>query len=752
MRASIAWFVLVCLAVWLVACNGSEPTVEMPVSAENTPDAASENELPPPVISVSTPAPIATVAAPSVVSAAAIAEDAPPPPTATPVPLTEEVMLPNTSILAQRVGTGPFKIVLATDAHPAIASFAARYQANPASVPANLSVWFVTTGGNGDILRSADTSFDGCSRNDGVARPFNSAESLALRDFLSDAAFAVFVESAPINVVHTDACSQYELSNTIANLLVAQASTGEGSAFAFSPLPNVVGHFVDYLAGEGIGALVLGLKDETSETHPAIADTLLNTLANDLNKHAIWLMDNTVGKWQLSANSLIHPIAIAERLGIYYILDSGRVLAIDPNFAEGTFVTVLAPGQDVDGVRVLEPLDLASDANFVYVLDRAGDVYRFDGRAWYLDRYDRPIRDRSAHYFTALGVEAGTRRHLLETSAPLMVRYDEDEKRSTLPDTHYPVDVSVFGDDAYVLMHDKESPNGEVRRYELGEDKGVLRLGARIVKPRQILATDESLFILDRASVQVQQFDRVTGEPIAVYRFVDNRPISALWTDGKTLLLAGRDAVYLLGDSADSRLLNTEHLIVNNRANDFAVLNRLSDFSTPIGIPRFVQRDYQMAGAPRHYRLGVHEGFDFYWQNGSQIRAAANGTVVRVDWDYAEPYAEQFTLWRDESASLGYTSPEAANFFGGRQIWIDYGDGIQMRYMHLSTIDPAVQVGQTVERDQIIARVGNSGSPGSLVSESEDAHLHFEIRIGDGYVGQYLRPIEAREWLRRILR
>ncbi len=750
MRASIAWFVTVLLAGWLVACDGSTPPVATPVSAEITPTQVTENKLPPPVISVSTPAPIATVAAPPLVI---VDNDATPIPTATPEPLTAQLTLPNTNIVAQRVGTGPFKIVLATDSHGVVAALAERYQSDPTLVPVNLSVWFVTTPSDGDILRSADTSFDGCNKNDGIDRPFDSAESLALRDFLADAAFAVFVENAPINVVHTDACSQYALSNDIANLLVAQANAEIDSAeFAFSPLPSVIGHFVDYLAGEGIGALVLGLKDAQSDLHTALADTLFSTLSDDLNKHAIWLMDKTVGKWQLADNALRHPIAIAERLGIYYILDSGRVLAIDPTFADGTLIPILASGDEVDGTRVLELLDLSTDGDYLYALDRAGDVYRHDGSAWAIDRYDRPIRDRSAHYFTALGTAPDSRRHLLENSAPLMLRYADDEKRSTLPDAFYPVDVSVIGDDAYVLLHDKESPTGEVWRYELGEERGKIRLSERLVQPRQVLATETSVFVLDRAGVQVQQFDRVNGEQIALYRFVDNRPISSLWTDGETLLLAGRDAVYLLGAGADSRILSTDHLITSNRANDFATLQTLSDFAIPIGIPRFVQRDYQMAGAPRHYRLGVHEGFDFYWQRGSQVSAAASGTVVRADWAYVAPYAELFALWRGESAQLGYTSPEAADFFGGRQVWIDYGGGIEMRYLHLSSIDPSVQIGATVERGQIIARVGNSGSPGMLVSEDEDAHLHFEIRIDEGYVGQYLRPIEARAWLRRILR
>jgi murein DD-endopeptidase MepM/ murein hydrolase activator NlpD len=126
--------------------------------------------------------------------------------------------------------------------------------------------------------------------------------------------------------------------------------------------------------------------------------------------------------------------------------------------------------------------------------------------------------------------------------------------------------------------------------------------------------------------------------------------------------------------------------------------------------------------------------------------------VIRADWAYEEPYPELFVYWRGLAAQLGYTTEESADFFRGRQVWIDHGNGIVSRYVHLSSIDPLVQVGTRVTAGQIIARVGNSGSPGSLEGESEDAHLHLEIRIGTGYLGQYLRPIETRDWIRKILR
>jgi len=87
----------------------------------------------------------------------------------------------------------------------------------------------------------------------------------------------------------------------------------------------------------------------------------------------------------------------------------------------------------------------------------------------------------------------------------------------------------------------------------------------------------------------------------------------------------------------------------------------------------------------------------------------------------------------------------------GRQIWIEHEPGIVTRYAHLRSIEPGITLGTAVSRGQVIGEVGNSGSPASLESEFSDAHLHFELWIGDSFLGKNLRPIETRDWIERIL-
>lgn len=89
-----------------------------------------------------------------------------------------------------------------------------------------------------------------------------------------------------------------------------------------------------------------------------------------------------------------------------------------------------------------------------------------------------------------------------------------------------------------------------------------------------------------------------------------------------------------------------------------------------------------------------HPGLDIDGERGDSIIAPARGTVVKAGWQG------------------GY----------GNLIEVNHGNGLITRYGHLSKI--GVQVGDQIERGQIIGLVGSTG-------RSTGPHLHFEIRLGD---------------------
>lgn len=158
-----------------------------------------------------------------------------------------------------------------------------------------------------------------------------------------------------------------------------------------------------------------------------------------------------------------------------------------------------------------------------------------------------------------------------------------------------------------------------------------------------------------------------------------------------------------------------------------------------------------MPGAPREYRRAIHEGVDFYdWDNcvfiglGTEVVAAEDGTVIRADWAYQELTAERLAELEHEVERVGGGDPAVEDAFRGRQVWIEHRDGIVTRYAHLSGIADGVVVGMEVAAGELIGYVGDSGTPESVTDPNTQVHLHFEIRVGDTYLGQGQGPAETR--------
>jgi murein DD-endopeptidase MepM/ murein hydrolase activator NlpD len=494
----------------------------------------------------------------------------------------------------------------------------------------------------------------------------------------------------------------------------------------------------------------------------ADVDEILSAEASEIGSDVVWLGDNTIGAWHLSDGTFVHPLALEVLGDTAYALEGGRVLAFDLVQPETPHV-LLAPGDEVEDVRVLEPLDLASDGEHLLALDRAGDVYRFDPAddSWVVDRRDRAVRDTYDHYFVTIS-SSGGERYLLETTHEDVWRYAPGHPGAAwaeLPKSR-DVDLSAIGDDVYVLSRSLNSPTADLMRYEDGHPVARFAQSVDSMHPRQIHATEKDLFVLDRSGRRLLVLELDSGGLQTIMQFTDRRAVSAVWADSTgRILLAGRDALYLL-HRPDFRV-TTDGPPASGvpRARDPSVLESLRGLQVPIDDAKVTSRDFQMPGAPRHYRLGVHEGIDFYGHTvgvpvnrRTPVRAVADGTVIRALTDYLAPTPAQANAQADQSRSLGYTPPEVLDAYRGMQVWIDHGSGLVSRYAHLSSIAPGVQVGAVITRGQILATVGNSGTPASLNSESADVHLHLELWVGDQYIGEFLRPIETREWVERILR
>jgi murein DD-endopeptidase MepM/ murein hydrolase activator NlpD len=167
------------------------------------------------------------------------------------------------------------------------------------------------------------------------------------------------------------------------------------------------------------------------------------------------------------------------------------------------------------------------------------------------------------------------------------------------------------------------------------------------------------------------------------------------------------------------------------------------NFIYPIAGACLPQSDNLMPNAPREYRAGVHEGVDFYGYDscteieaGQPVIAAKDGVVIRADLDYHDLTQEELDAANARIAAGEANAFEVVDLFRGRQVWIDHGNGIVTRYAHLGGIEPGLQEGERVAQGQTIAAVGDSGTPESLSNPGTENHLHWELRIGESYLGE----------------
>ena len=169
----------------------------------------------------------------------------------------------------------------------------------------------------------------------------------------------------------------------------------------------------------------------------------------------------------------------------------------------------------------------------------------------------------------------------------------------------------------------------------------------------------------------------------------------------------------------------------------------------PIPGARLPENPAHLPGSMRAYRQGVNEGFDFYDGDsgipvpyGAAVTASASGTLLRVDNVYQEPTPEEWQALM-ESVSDG-ASEEELDRLRGRQVWLRTGDGLLIRYAHLSGVANGLTEGQQVQRGEVLGYVGNSGTDEGVAGTEQGARLHFEVWEGETFFGEDMTTEELR--------
>jgi murein DD-endopeptidase MepM/ murein hydrolase activator NlpD len=183
----------------------------------------------------------------------------------------------------------------------------------------------------------------------------------------------------------------------------------------------------------------------------------------------------------------------------------------------------------------------------------------------------------------------------------------------------------------------------------------------------------------------------------------------------------------------------------------------LFGFIVPIEGACLPSRAALMPNAPRAYRNGFHEGVDFYngdacveIYRGLDVRTMADGVVIRAMHDYEGITLDQVNALAQRTAEQGFTDPESLDIYRGRQVWIGHGNDVVTRYCHLESIEPSIDVGIVVRQGDVIAHIGESGTPESITAPGTEVHLHAEVRIGDSFLGSGLSEGEVRILYERL--
>lgn len=471
----------------------------------------------------------------------------------------------------------------------------------------------------------------------------------------------------------------------------------------------------------------------------------------------VFLDEDNATIYRYAPGTLVHPLRMVIFNGTVYLVDEGLLKAVDLE-NPGAWRMAKPSGNAVEGIPIKELGDLALSGESLLLLDRSGDVYRYfpeDGR-WSLERSATMPSAQPRQYLASIA-SYEDEFYLLDINLGQIWRH-QGEKGGVVAEElglEEAIDLAV-DEDLYVLAQEGSGArlvklSGPPYEVVQGFDPPGL------VAPVLLLVKGDYLYLIDDYR-RLLLLDRESGEMVRQYYLRGGAEIRALYPEGDRLYLASRDAIYAYpGVTPPTWERAPAEPVAPFLPHDLQILEALPPFTFPIEGTGLPDRAFLFPGAPRLYRYGVHEGTDFYLSRegaltqNTPLLAMADGVVIRADWEYEEPTAEEMEEMLAETQEAHYTPPEILDRLRGRQVWIDLGGGIVVRYCHLSRIAEGLEVGQEVKQGTIIGYAGNSGTPQAQVGPEVGVHLHLEVRLGDGYLGQHLRPSEVKEWLAQIL-
>lgn len=515
----------------------------------------------------------------------------------------------------------------------------------------------------------------------------------------------------------------------------------------------------------------------TAVPTPSPTPLVVPTLS--LEPAEVVLDESNTDRYAWPAGALLHPHNLVVLSDTAYTIDAGQLVALALPDAEAA--RLVPPDGLIDDIPLGEIFSLArgTDGNSLFLLDKRGDMYRYDvvSGVWTIER---PIdKRRSAPNPVPIAVASyNGRAYILDTTYSQVWRYPYGQ---TTPEGYLPggdsptprtgngydvtrgIDLAVFRD-VYILLHEGRQSSARLVRFTgtTPERDSAFAQGLELVNPSRLSLDPDGLgplYLLDQGGRRLRALDLKTGAVLQTLTMAGDVEMRAMDIANGRLYIVAPDALYVYpGAGRDRPVSGGAGPDPAGRPDNLANWMPLLGVAPPItGIRYLPDRDSLLPGTTRIYRYGIHHGLDMYEDvmgvgvpYQAPVHAVADGVVVRADHDYQELTLARFNELVAECARLHMTPPEIENLFRGRQVWIDHGGGLVSRYEHLSSIPGDIVSGTQVLRGQVIGYTGNSGTSDGAAGTHSGVHLHFEIYLGDHYMGEWLSLWETRQLLQRV--
>jgi murein DD-endopeptidase MepM/ murein hydrolase activator NlpD len=448
----------------------------------------------------------------------------------------------------------------------------------------------------------------------------------------------------------------------------------------------------------------------------------------------------------LIADGALYGLPVAD------VVEQESILPIYLSPADGRVGDVL--------IEELVYLTLDEATGDLLLLDKSNDIYRYAREGvWSVEILARPIPGQfpDPQYLALAHLDDDV--YVLDADLSHIWRF---KPGAELPETYYVggeigdgVDMTIVTDGPdrgtiYVLTR-----AGRVVMIPAGAyGRNIIAPEIPVTWPAQILVMDQQVMVVDGESRTMTALAAdQSGEVFSMgYRFSAMQRLRSVARAEEWLLAVAGDALMLTGldapagDDGDCPpVMVDDALYFHGEKLD----QLLAGYALPFPNATLPDRPRSYPGARRLYRYGIHTGMDLYANDagglgfGSPVRAIAEGEVVRIDHDYEPLTPAQFEAAIDQAEAEHRTNPELFELFMGRQVQLQHDVQVKSIYGHLDSTAATLNVGDEIQEGTPIGTVGLSGTSAGAYGYTDGVHLHYEIWIGDRYLGEGLSLYET---------